>query len=206
MSSEKFGIEPWRITDRRKLGSGFAQPLRQRDPVFVCIDSGKRTHSGRHVELSQSRSFILSDERGDDLQSCSIQFQNLGGRARFSGPIRTVRCHRDNGLVKQLLNSPGEGAVLVVDGGGSLESALMGDLIATAAVENGWSGVIINGVIRDRVVVRTLELGTKALGSNPRKSAKDGAGEVDVPVEFGGVTFVPGRMVWSDDDGILAER
>lgn len=137
------------------------------------------------------------------LQSCSLQFQDLGGRARFTGPVRTVRCHRDNGLVKQILNSPGDGAVLVVDGGGSLESALMGDLIAAAAVENGWAGVVIHGVIRDRAVVRTLGLGVKALGSNPRKSAKDGAGEVDVPVEFGGVAFTPGATLWADEDGIL---
>ncbi|MCW4386246.1 ribonuclease E activity regulator RraA [Salinibacterium sp. SYSU T00001] len=148
----------------------------------------------------------LYDQRGDELQSVSLQLLDLGGRARFSGPIRTVRCHRDNGLVKQLLNSPGEGAVLVVDGGGSLESALMGDLIASAAVENGWAGVVINGAIRDRAVVATLDLGVKALGSNPRKSAKDGEGEVDAPVEFGGVEFVPGRTLWSDEDGILVEH
>jgi regulator of ribonuclease activity A len=148
----------------------------------------------------------LFDERGEELQSLSLQLLNLGGRVRFSGSIRTLRCHRDNGLVKQLLNSPGDGAVLVVDGAGSLESALMGDLIAAAAVQNGWSGVVINGAIRDRVAVADLDLGVKALGSNPRKSAKDGVGEVDVPVEFGGVTFTPGRTLWSDEDGILVER
>ncbi|MBB5747797.1 ribonuclease E activity regulator RraA [Micrococcus sp. TA1] len=137
------------------------------------------------------------------LQSCSLQFRDLGGRARFSGTVRTIRCHRDNGLVKQLLNSPGNGAVLVVDGAGSLESALMGDLIAGAAVRNGWAGVVINGAIRDRAVVRTLELGVKALGTNPRTSAKDGAGEVDVTVEFGGAAFTPGARLWADEDGIL---
>jgi regulator of ribonuclease activity A len=137
------------------------------------------------------------------LQSCSVQFQDLGAHPRFTGPVRTIRCHRDNGLVKATLNSPGHGAVLVVDGGGSLESALMGDLIAAAAVTNGWAGVVVNGAIRDRAVVRTLDLGVKALGSNPRKSAKDGAGEVDVPVEFGGVVFRPGATLWADEDGIL---
>lgn len=137
------------------------------------------------------------------LQSCSVQFQDLGTRERFTGPVRTIRCHRDNGLVKQVLNSPGHGAVLVVDGGGSLESALMGDLIAASAVRNGWAGVVLHGVIRDRAVVATLDLGVKALGSNPRKSAKDGAGEVDVPVQFGGVVFTPGATLWADSDGIL---
>lgn len=148
----------------------------------------------------------LYDEHEEALQSLSLQLQNLGGRERFSGSIRTIRCAGDNGLVKQVLNSPGDGAVLVVDGGASLESALMGDMIAAAAVKNGWSGVVINGPIRDRVAIAGLPLGVKALGSNPRKSAKAGAGEVDVPVTFGGVTFTPGRVLYSDEDGILVER
>lgn len=148
----------------------------------------------------------LYDEHEEDLQSITLQLQNLGGNARFSGPIRTIKCYRDNGLVKSTLNSPGNGAVLVVDGEGALESALMGDMIAEAAVKNDWAGVIIYGAIRDRVAISTLPLGVKALGSNPRKSAKDGAGEVDVPVTFGDVTFRPGATVWSDEDGILAER
>lgn len=141
----------------------------------------------------------------ESLQSVSLQLQNLGGRPRFRGQIRTIRCHRDNGLVKQVLNSPGEGAVLVVDGGGSLESALMGDMIAAAAVANAWAGVVIHGVIRDRVEMAGLDLGVKALGSNPRKSAKDGAGELDVVLDFGGVTFRPGAMLHSDEDGILVD-
>lgn len=151
--------------------------------------------------------FTTCDLYDDDesLQSLSLQLQNLGGHGRFSGRIRTIRCHRDNGLVKQLLNGPGDGAVLVVDGGGSLESALMGDMIAAAAVKNGWSGVVIHGVIRDRAALAGLGLGVKALGSNPRKSAKDGAGEVDVVVEFGGVSFRPGAMLHSDEDGILVD-
>ncbi|MCQ1948819.1 ribonuclease E activity regulator RraA [Arthrobacter sp. zg-Y859] len=147
----------------------------------------------------------LYDERGDELASVSLQFQDLGGHAGFTGPIRTVRCLEDNGIIKSLLNSPGEGAVLVVDGAGSLNTALMGDLIAGAAVENGWAGVVINGAIRDRAAVAKLPLGVKALGSNPRKSAKNSVGEVDVPVEFGGVTFRPGATLYADEDGILVE-
>lgn len=139
----------------------------------------------------------------ETLQSCSVQFQDLGARARFTGPVRTIRCDRDNGLVKHTLTSPGHGAVLVVDGGGRLDSALMGDLIAAAAVRHGWAGVVLHGAIRDRAVVATLNLGVKALGSNPRKSAKQGAGELDVPVEFGGVRFAPGATLWADEDGIL---
>lgn len=156
-------------------------------------------------DLADGPAFTTCDlfDADETLQSCSLQFRDMGGLARFTGPVRTIRCHRDNGLVKQVLNSPGDGAVLVVDGAGSLESALMGDLIAGAAVRNGWAGVIINGAIRDRAEVRTLDLGVKALGTNPRKSAKDGAGDVDVTVEFGGVVFTPGARLWADEDGIL---
>lgn len=148
----------------------------------------------------------LYDEHGEALASVSLQFQDLGGSTRFTGPVRTIRCHEDNGLVKSTLNSPGNGAVLVVDGGGSLNTALMGDMIAEAAVHNGWAGVVIHGPIRDRAAVAKLPLGVKALGSNPRKSAKASVGEVDVPVEFGGVTFRPGAVLYADEDGILVER
>ena len=148
----------------------------------------------------------LYDEHGEHLASVSLQFQDLGGNLRFTGPIRTIRCIEDNGLVKSTLNSPGDGAVLVVDGGGSLNTALMGDMIAEAAVANGWAGVVINGAIRDRAALARLPLGVKALGSNPRKSAKESAGDVDVTVTFGGVTFRPGAVLYADDDGILAER
>ncbi|CEA09448.1 Putative regulator of ribonuclease activity [Arthrobacter saudimassiliensis] len=148
----------------------------------------------------------LYDEKGEALASVSLQFQDLGGRTRFSGPIRTIRCLEDNGLVKSTLNSPGEGAVLVVDGAGSMNTALMGDMIGEAAVANGWAGVVIHGPIRDRAALAKLPMGVKALGSNPRKSAKESVGEVDVPVEFGGVVFRPGAKLWADEDGILVER
>jgi regulator of ribonuclease activity A len=148
----------------------------------------------------------LYDERGDELDSLALQLHDLGGRVAFDGPVRTVRCHRDNALVKEVLATPGDGAVLVIDGGGSLESALVGDLIAASAVENGWAGIIVFGAIRDRTAIAELSIGLKALGSNPRKSAKAGIGEVDVPVTIAGVAFVPGRHVWADADGILVER
>ncbi|MGA6164519.1 ribonuclease E activity regulator RraA [Amycolatopsis magusensis] len=144
----------------------------------------------------------LVDEHGDRLLVCDTQFREFGGHRRFSGPVRTVRCHEDNGLVRELLRTPGEGAVLVVDGGGSLHSALTGDVIAASAVENGWAGLIINGAVRDSAVLAGLPLGIKALGTNPRKSAKNSAGEVDVPVSFGGITFRPGDSAYADEDGV----
>jgi len=117
-----------------------------------------------------------------------------------------VRCYRDNALLKSILSTPGDGAVLVVDGGGALESALVGDIIAGLGVENGWAGIVVHGVIRDRVAIGELPIGVKALGSNPQKSSKTGEGEADQPVSFGGVTFRPGAMLFSDEDGILVER
>jgi regulator of ribonuclease activity A len=148
----------------------------------------------------------LYDERGEDLASLSTQMRSFGAHAVFDGVIRTVRCYEDNALVRQALSSPGAGAVLVIDGGGSLQRALIGDVIAGLAVENGWAGIVAFGAIRDSVAVDRLPIGVKALGTNPRKSAKEGAGEVEVPVEFGGVTFTPGAHIWSDADGILVER
>ena len=96
----------------------------------------------------------LYDERGEELDSLALQLHDFGGVTAFDGPIRTVRCARDNALVKATLATPGAGAVLVVDGGGSLESALIGDLIAASAVGNGWAGVIVHGAIRDRDAIR----------------------------------------------------
>lgn len=148
----------------------------------------------------------LYDQRGDELDALSVQLQDVGGRTIFDGPVRTVRCHRDNALVKATLQTPGAGAVLVVDGGGALESALVGDQIAASALRNGWAGIIVFGAIRDRAAIGAMSIGVKALGSNPRKSAKDGVGEVDVPVQIAGVTFTPGAHVWADADGVLVER
>ncbi|SFO81553.1 RraA famliy [Saccharomonospora viridis] len=145
----------------------------------------------------------LVDEYGDRLRVCDTQFRQFGGRRRFSGRVRTVSCYEDNGLVRELLRTPGDGCVLVVDGGGSVHTALTGDLIAASAVENGWAGLVINGAVRDSAALAELPLGIKALGTNPRKSSKAGRGAVDVAVGFGGVTFVPGDYLYADDDGVV---
>ena len=101
------------------------------------------------------------------------------------------------------MSSPGEGRVLVVDGGGSLRVAVVGDNIASLALEHGWAGLVLNACVRDSAVLRTLALGIKALGTHPKPSAKNGDGEVGVPVTFGGVTFTPGGRIVSDDDGVV---
>lgn len=145
----------------------------------------------------------LVDEIGPDVRSCDLQLRQFGGRDQFAGPITTVKCFEDNALLKSVLSEPGNGGVLVIDGEGSVHSALVGDVIAGLGVDNGWAGLIINGAVRDSAMLRTLDIGVKALGTNPRKSSKSGEGQRDVAVEFGGVVFVPGHLAYSDDDGIV---
>jgi regulator of ribonuclease activity A len=145
----------------------------------------------------------LYDRFEDILQSCELQFRRIGGRKAFFGAIRTVKCHEDNALLKDMLSSAGEGQVLVVDGGGSLRTALVGDVIAGLGVKNGWAGIIVNGAVRDTDAIGELDIGLKALGFNPRKSTKTKAGAADIPVQFGGVTFQPGHWLYSDADGVV---
>ncbi|MCH9708825.1 MAG: ribonuclease E activity regulator RraA [Actinomycetia bacterium] len=145
----------------------------------------------------------LVDEIGPDVRSCDLQLGQYGGRSQFAGTITTVRCFQDNALLKAVLSEPGEGGVLVIDGGGSVHTALVGDVIAELGRSNGWSGLIINGAVRDASTLRTMDIGIKALGTNPRKGTKTGDGVRDAAVEFGGVVFVPGQIAYSDDDGIV---
>jgi len=145
----------------------------------------------------------LVDDIGPDVRSCDVQFRQFGGRTQFAGPISTVRCFQDNALLKSVLSEPGEGRVLVIDGGGSLHTALVGDVIAELARRSGWAGLIVNGAVRDAATLRDLDLGIKALGTNPRKSTNTGAGDRDVVLDIGGVAFAPGEFAFSDDDGIV---
>jgi len=145
----------------------------------------------------------LVDEIGPGVRSCDTQFRQFGRLSQFAGSIVTVRCFEDNALLKSVLSEPGDGRVLMVDGGGSLHTALVGDVIAELGRSNGWSGLIVFGAVRDAAVLRTLDIGIKALGTNPRKSTKTGAGKRDIPVALGGVEFTPGDVAFSDDDGIV---
>jgi regulator of ribonuclease activity A len=135
--------------------------------------------------------------------SCETQFRQIGAVRSFSGPIATVRCLEDNVLLRAQVSETGDGRVLVVDGGASFACALLGDNIAELAVSNGWAGIVINGCVRDVAALAGLPIGIKALGTNPRPSGKTGAGEVDVPVTFGGAEFVPGATLHADDDGVI---
>lgn len=136
-------------------------------------------------------------------QSCEAQFTEYGGRVAFEGRIRTVKCDGDTVLVKRILAEPGSGQVLIIDGGGSLYCALLGDRTAAVAAEMGWAGVVVYGAVRDVAGLRRVPLGIKALGTNPRKPGQSGAGMIDCDVMLGGVTFRPGAMVWADEDGLV---
>ncbi len=130
-------------------------------------------------------------------------FKNYGGKTSFGGEIVTVKCFEDNSRVKENAGKPGVGKVMVVDGGGSLKKALLGDLIARTALNNGWEGFIIYGCIRDVEPISTMKIGVKALNSIPLKTQGKGEGENNVQITFGGVTFNAGEYVYADTTGII---
>ncbi len=148
----------------------------------------------------------LYDEHGDSLQVATPMFNDYGGNRMFFGAIATVKCHEDNSFVRSTLEQPGEGRVLVVDGGGSLRCALLGDMLAELAIKNGWSGVIIYGCIRDSAAIGNMEIGVKALNTNPKKSVKKEIGECGITVTFAGVDFVPGYYLYADEDGVVVSK
>ncbi len=145
----------------------------------------------------------LYDEHGDNLQVCSPMLRHFGGQRNFHGQIKTLKCHEDNSLVAELLGEPGQGRVLVVDGGGSLRCALLGDRLAQKGVDNGWAGVVIYGCLRDAADIVGMPLGAMALATNPRKSIKRGVGETDLTLHFADVTFRPGEWLYADEDGVV---
>lgn len=144
----------------------------------------------------------ISDAHPEALVADPI-FQSFGGHGAFHGSISTVLCFEDNSLVREAVEQPGEGRVLVVDGGGSLTCALLGDQLAALARDNGWAGVVVNGCVRDVGELAETAVGVRALAAHPRRSVKRGAGERDVAVTFAGVTFRPGAWLYADADGIV---
>ena len=139
----------------------------------------------------------------EDAQACAVLFQSYGLRRAFTGPMRTLRIHEDIALMRDTVSQPGLGQVLVIDGEGSVARALFGDVMAELASRNGWAGLVIHGVVRDAVELNTIDIGVKALGTVPKRGSRTGAGERDVPVRFGGVTFTPGDHVVVDADGVI---
>ena len=145
----------------------------------------------------------LCDAYPELVQVLEPMFSNFGGRDSFGGEIVTIKCFEDNSRVKEQAELNGEGKVLVVDGGGSLRHALLGDMIADRAAENGWEGIVIYGCIRDVDVLAQTDLGVQALASHPLKSNRRGVGDVNVPVTFAGVTFRPGEFIYADNNGVI---
>ena len=132
-----------------------------------------------------------------------MAMRHWGGRHAFFGHIRTIKCHRDYGLIRKVLDTDGKGQVLVVDGGGVIDRAIFGDMMAARAVKNGWRGVILHGAIRDSAEIDVMDIGVFALGTLPMRGGALGTGEVDIPVTFGNATFTPGRLLVADEDGII---
>ncbi|HJF33552.1 MAG TPA: ribonuclease E activity regulator RraA [Sporosarcina psychrophila] len=145
----------------------------------------------------------VCDEFGTELQVCSVEFKSFGKNKRFSGPIATVKVFEDNVLVKEALQTIPAGSVLVVDGGGSRNCALMGGNLGVIAETNKLAGVIIYGCIRDTAELREQNIGVLALGSNPMKSKKEGKGEQGNELNFGEVDWIPNYYVYADEDGII---
>ncbi|MEE4191161.1 MAG: ribonuclease E activity regulator RraA [Halieaceae bacterium] len=145
----------------------------------------------------------IADEFPEDVHAIELDFRSYGAIKSFCGEIVTVKCHEDNSLVKELVGTPGEGRVIVVDGGGSKRRALLGDMLAAKAAENGWSGLVINGVVRDVDEIGVTELGVKALGTIPLKTEKLGHGQQGIPLHLGGVNIHPGDWLYADNNGVL---
>ena len=148
----------------------------------------------------------LSDAHPDAIQVAEPMFRDFGGQRAFHGAIATVKLFEDNALVRSILETPGAGRVLVVDGGGSMRCALLGDQLAELAVRNGWAGVVVHGCIRDSEAIAQLPLGVKALATHPLKSIKRGEGQREIPVRFAGVHFRPGAWLYADDDGLIVSE
>ena len=146
----------------------------------------------------------LCDDFEDTIRCLDPIFHNYGGKRHFGGSVVTVKCFEDNSKVKELAKQPGEGRVMVVDGGGSRRRALLGDMVAADAQASGWAGLVIYGSIRDVNEIGELkELGVQALGTHPMKTIKRNEGQVNIPITFAGTTIHPGEYIACDDNGIV---
>ena len=148
----------------------------------------------------------LCDAHEEMVRVVEPMFSSFGGRASFFGRIATLKLFEDNSLVRKTLESAGEGRVLVIDGGGSLRRALVGDQLAALGVKNGWAGVVVYGCIRDSRAIGEMDIGVFAIDTHPMKTLKKNVGDADIPVTFGGVTFNPGEWLYADDDGVIVSE
>ncbi|RDE24757.1 putative 4-hydroxy-4-methyl-2-oxoglutarate aldolase [Motiliproteus coralliicola] len=145
----------------------------------------------------------LCDQYPELVKVVEPMFGNFGGREVFGGEMVTIKAYEDNSLVREQVAQPGQGKVLVVDGGGSMRRAMLGDMLAEKAADNGWEGIVIYGCIRDVDAIGETDLGVAALGTHPMKTEKRGLGDLNVELCFGGVTFRPGEYLYADNNGVL---
>jgi regulator of ribonuclease activity A len=149
------------------------------------------------------RTTDISDYIHPQVQYLEPIYQHYGAKVNFSGVISTVKCFEDNSLIRETLSGDGKGKVLVVDGGGSKSCAMLGDQMATIAINNGWEGVVIYGMIRDSDIIESMQIGIRAIGTHPLKSVKNGVGDIDLEVNFSGIRFTPGCYLYADMDGVI---
>jgi regulator of ribonuclease activity A len=195
---------------------GRPEPYRGRIWIRLAIGGSGATVNGIERDIEPGLGASRMNQQGESLATTDLSdahpsvqvaepvLRHFGGRKRFSGRITTVLCLEDNSRVREAVGEAGDGRVLIVDGGGSLQCALLGDLLGDKAVANGWSGIVINGCARDTYRLGQLDLGVMALAPHPRRSEKRGHGDRDVPVRFAGVTFRPGDYAYADEDGLIA--
>ena len=145
----------------------------------------------------------ISDQLHPDVQYLEPVYKSYGGKTSFSGRIVTVKCYEDNSLVEEALKSNGKNSILVVDAGGSMNCAMLGDKRAADAIKNEWEGIIVYGLIRDSATINRMKIGILALGVCPLKSIKNGVGDSNLIVNFSGITFTPGEYLYADEDGVI---
>ena len=148
----------------------------------------------------------LCDIYSEQVDVVEPMFSNFGGSASFAGQITTVKCFEDNGLIREVLEQDGLGRVLLIDGGGSLRRALIDAELASLAEENEWEGLVVYGCVREVDELEDMSIGIQALASIPVGAVSQSVGEVDVPVNFGGVTFIPEDYLYADNTGVILSQ
>ena len=167
-------------------------------PIKGCVRSMEKTMNETTCDIS--------DKLHPNVQYLAPVYKNYGAKTSFSGHIVTVKCYEDNSLVEVALKTNGKDSVLVIDAGGSMNCAMLGDKRATDAIKNEWEGILVHGLIRDSVAINGMELGIRALGVYPLKSIKNGVGDSNLIVNFSGVTFTPGEYLYADEDGVIVVK
>ena len=167
-------------------------------PRKECVKSMEKTMNETTCDIS--------DKFHPDVQYLESEYKSYGGKTSFSGRIVTIKCYEDNSLVEEVLKTNGKDSVLVIDAGGSMNCAMLGDKRAADAINNEWEGIIVHGLVRDSIAINGMEIGIRALGVCPLKSIKNGVGDSNLIVNFSGVTFTPGEYLYADDDGVIVVK